>query len=68
MTVSQSYPVETFSNEQLDAQGLPTLAALALTDISPRYRIVNISLALFITVLLCAVVVVLRLQPFFSMM
>lgn len=67
MTVSQAYPVETFSNEQLDAQGLPTLAALALTDISPRYRIVNISLALFITVLLCAVVVVLRLQPFFML-
>lgn len=65
MTGIPSSATTAFSNDQLDPEGVPALAALVLTDVSPRYRIVNVSLALCITTLLMAIVCTLRFQSFF---
>ncbi|WP_421132292.1 PH domain-containing protein [Alteromonas sp. A079] len=65
MTGISSSATTTFSNAQLDPDSMPAMAALRLTDVSPRYRIVNVSLALCITTLLIAIICTLRFQPFF---
>lgn len=65
MTGIPSSATTTFSNEQFGSEDVPALEALVLTDVSPRYRIVNVSLALCITTLLLTIVCTLRLQSFF---
>jgi membrane protein YdbS with pleckstrin-like domain len=56
-----------FSNKVIPTDALPTMKDIALEAISPRYRIINISLALGIAVLLISIFTGLHWQPFYQL-
>lgn len=56
-----------FSNKVIATDALPTMEGLALEAISPRYRIINVTLAIGLAVLLITIFTALRWQPLYDL-
>lgn len=56
-----------FSNQQIMHSELPQLTHLKLEPISARYRIINLSIASMVTLVLIAIASFLRFNPFFEL-
>jgi membrane protein YdbS with pleckstrin-like domain len=54
---------EPFSNRVIALDTLPTFEGVALEAISPRYRVINVSLSVAITLILVAIFTLIRWQP-----
>ena len=56
-----------FSNQQIMQSELPQLTQLKLEPISAKYRIINLSIASLVTLVLIAIASFLRFNPFFEL-
>ena len=63
----EGMPNETFTNSQITLRQLPQLQSLVLQPISPRYRVINTTLALCITGILLILMSVIRFQSMFEL-
>ncbi|MDC8832537.1 PH domain-containing protein [Alteromonas gilva] len=55
------------TNLPLQSSELPSLASLPAEPISPRYRILNLGLCVFFTLLITVILVGVRLQPWYDL-
>ena len=58
--------IEDFSNNVLVPEALPTLTDIQFLSISPRYRLINVVVALGTCIIIAMILTAVRFQPFFS--
>ncbi|QJR80097.1 PH domain-containing protein [Alteromonas pelagimontana] len=54
---------DAFSNHVVDLEALPAIEEVAMQAISPRYRVVNLAVTVFLVTLLMAIASAVRFQP-----
>lgn len=58
--------IEDFSNNVLVPEDLPTLTDIQFLSISPRYRLINVGVALGTCIIIAMILTAVRFQPFFT--